>query len=314
MQYLKSEELAKKILFTGLDFAGKSSIILALQKEFSKIAILKPTRGADRSVFSFLGYEFSTWDLGGQQAYRINYLRNPTKYFDKTEIAIYVIDIQDPERFDDAIGYLADVIKQFKELEIEPPLYIFFHKVDPALIKESKTDLNNLILDLTEKINNATEYEKINFYETSIYDLFSIMAAISEILLNLYPKSNLIDKTLSEFGKKIEAEGLMIIDDNSLLVGRYYSNDEIKQILSASSPYFLTLHDRFNEADMEGSPKKEDEGMVVQRFGKYFQFKEIKFRSDPGGRYYLLIAKDTYEFDINLINEFVEIFQDIFTI
>ena len=209
-------------------------------------------------------------------------MRNPSKYFDKTEIAVYVIDIQDSVRFDDAIRYLTDVIDQFKELEIEPPIYIFFHKVDPALIKESKTEINNLILDLTEKINNAIEYEKIDFYETSIYDLFTIMEAISKILLNLYPKSNLIDKTLSEFGKKIDAEGLMVIDDNSLLVGRYYSNDEIRQILSASSPYFLTLNDRFKEAEVEGSPKKDDEGMVVQRFGKYFMFKEIKFRTDSG--------------------------------
>ena len=282
ISFLKSEESAKKILFTGLDFAGKTSIILALQREFSKIAMLQPTRSAQRSIFQFLGYEFTQWDLGGQQAYRINYLRNPSKYFDKTEIAVYVIDIQDSVRFDDAIRYLTDVIDQFKELEIEPPIYIFFHKVDPALIKESKTEINNLILDLTEKINNAIEYEKIDFYETSIYDLFTIMEAISKILLNLYPKSNLIDKTLSEFGKKIDAEGLMVIDDNSLLVGRYYSNDEIRQILSASSPYFLTLNDRFKEAEVEGSPKKDDEGMVVQRFGKYFMFKEIKFRTDSG--------------------------------
>ncbi len=68
MEFLKSDEKpdAQKILFTGLDMAGKTSIILALQREFSKIAILKPTRGAQRRIFEFLGREISEWDLGGQ--------------------------------------------------------------------------------------------------------------------------------------------------------------------------------------------------------------------------------------------------------
>ncbi|MFX1500427.1 MAG: ADP-ribosylation factor-like protein, partial [Promethearchaeota archaeon] len=96
--YLKKEEPelqvpVNKLLFTGLDSAGKTSIILSLQREFSKIAILSPTRGAQRRVFNFLGKEISEWDLGGQLSYRIAYLKNPSKYFEGTEIAIYVIDI-----------------------------------------------------------------------------------------------------------------------------------------------------------------------------------------------------------------------------
>ena len=56
--YLKKEEqdveaAPNKLLFTGLDDAGKTSIILSLQREFSKIAILSPTRGAQRRMFEF---------------------------------------------------------------------------------------------------------------------------------------------------------------------------------------------------------------------------------------------------------------------
>ena len=66
--YLKKEEAeqrpeASKLLFTGLDDAGKTSIILSLQREFSKIAVLSPTRGAQRRVFDFLGKEIAEWDL-----------------------------------------------------------------------------------------------------------------------------------------------------------------------------------------------------------------------------------------------------------
>ncbi len=60
------KEKTYKILFTGLDGAGKTSIILALQREFSKIAVIEPTRGPHRTTFKLLGREVSEWDLGGQ--------------------------------------------------------------------------------------------------------------------------------------------------------------------------------------------------------------------------------------------------------
>ena len=68
----------------GLDFAGKTSIILALKREFSQIALIEPTRGAERSNFKLLGREISEWDLGGQKRYLVSYLNNPNKFFDKT--------------------------------------------------------------------------------------------------------------------------------------------------------------------------------------------------------------------------------------
>ena len=163
--YLKKEEPEKealtKILFTGLDDAGKTSIILSLQREFSKIAVLSPTRGAQRRVFSFLGKDIAEWDLGGQVSYRISYLKNPGKFFDGTEIAIYVIDIQNKPRIPEAISYYKDVIDQFRELEIEPPIYIFLHKYDPALRRGALNEMENLIIDLKEQVKGATDYKEI---------------------------------------------------------------------------------------------------------------------------------------------------------
>ena len=129
-----SKEITYKIVFTGLDGAGKTSIILALQREFSKIAVIEPTRGAQRTTFKLLGREVTEWDLGGQKSYLISYLKNPGKFFADTELAIYVIDILDSSRIIESLSYLFDVIEKFEELGIEPPLNIFFHKCDPKLI------------------------------------------------------------------------------------------------------------------------------------------------------------------------------------
>jgi len=85
LEYLHEEKQdAQKILFTGLDDAGKTSIILALQREFEKIANIEPTKATQRRIFTLLGRAVSEWDLGGQKHYCISYLKNPGKYFDGT--------------------------------------------------------------------------------------------------------------------------------------------------------------------------------------------------------------------------------------
>ncbi len=310
--YLKKEEpemviSPNKVLFTGLDDAGKTSIILSLQREFSKIAILSPTRGAQRRIFNFLGKEISEWDLGGQLAYRIAYLKNPGKYFEGTEIAIYVIDIQNKSRIPEATSYFKDVIEQFKELEIEPPIYVFLHKFDPALRRSSLNEMELLIIDLKDKLRD-TKYKEIYYYETSIYDFSSIITAMSEILLSLYPKSELIEKTIHEFAKKVNSEGVVIIDDNSLIIGSYYKDEETKHLLTASTPYFLTLHDSFQfTSPME---EKYENRMIVQRFGKNFIFKQItlKKESEP---YYLILLKEDPVFHKEDLESFANLLKEI---
>jgi GTPase SAR1 family protein len=283
--YLKKEEpepivSTSKLLFTGLDDAGKTSIILSLQREFSKIAILSPTRGAQRRVFDFLGKEIAEWDLGGQLAYRIAYLKNPGKYFEGTEIAIYVIDIQNKERIAEAVS--------------------------PALRRSAQNEMEAVVIDLKDKLR-ATKYKEIYYYETSIYDFGSIIAAMSEILLSLYPKSELIEKTIIEFAKKVDSEGVVIIDDNSLIIGSYYKDDETRHLLTASTPYFLTLHDSFQYTGVE---ERHENRMIVQRFGKNFIFKEITLKK-TGVPYFLLLLKEDPVFHKEDLESFANLLREI---
>jgi len=315
IQYLakdkeKEKEEPHKILFTGLDTAGKTSIILALQREFSKIALLKPTRGAQRRIFEFLGRDVAEWDLGGQSSYRIAYLKNPNKYFDGTEIAIYVIDIQNTERIPEAISYFKDVVKQFNKLEISPPIYVFFHKCDPPYVRNAKNEVSQLKLKLKEEIKNVVKYKDIYYYDTSIYDLSSIIKAMSEILLNLFPKSELIDKTILEFAKKVEAEGVVLLDNNSLILGNYYKNEEIKRLLTISTPYFLTLNDSFHMTQTLPGQNMEENRMVVQRFGKHFIFQEIKLKDDSPS-YYILLLRLNPEISTEEFDSFAKILKEI---
>ncbi|MFW9970883.1 MAG: ADP-ribosylation factor-like protein [Candidatus Odinarchaeota archaeon] len=314
LQIFHEEELSKertyKILFTGLDGAGKTSIILALQREFSSIALIEPTKGAQRRKFKLLGREISEWDLGGQKSYLISYLRNPTKYFDDTEIAIYVIDILDASRIHESLSYFYDVVNKFIELKIEPYINIFFHKYDPKLIQPIQKELQNQIVELKNGIIGKLNYKKINFFITSIYDPYTIINAMSNILLELYPKKQLIQKTIEEFARKLDCEGLMIIDKNSIILGSWFTDDNSRKILGDTIAYFLTLNDVFSDMMLE----QQEDQIIVRRSDNYFLFKPIML-DVARIPYYMLVLKRRNPFDIYFMNKdlkaFVTILKDI---
>ena len=305
-----SKEINYKIIFTGLDFAGKTSIILALQREFSKIAVIEPTIGTQRTTFKLLGREVTEWDLGGQKSYLISYLKNPGKFFEDTEIAIYVIDILDSSRIIESLSYLFDVIEKFEELGIDPPINIFFHKCDPKLIHNVEHEIEAQIEELKKEIIETANYKNIQFFCTSIYDPYTIMSSMSQILLELYPKSELIQKTIEEYAKKLDCEGLMIIDKNSIILGSSFKNDISKKLLRSTIGYFLSINDVFEDMELE----QQEDQIVVRKSGRYFLFKPILLKNIDIP-YYMLVLKNQNPFDIYFINKdfsaFVNIFRDI---
>ncbi|MHA1791428.1 MAG: ADP-ribosylation factor-like protein [Promethearchaeota archaeon] len=244
-------ETPKKILFTGLDFSGKSTIILSLERDLARIATLTPTKMVERTAFEYLGYRIVKHDLGGQKKYLINYLKQPGKYFAETAVMIYVVDIQDNVRFKETLSYFSDVIDQFEKLEIKPLIYVFFHKAEKILLEgdpefgtflegEGMRTVDRLKKDFSKIVDGKY---KIEFKLTTIFDLWSITSAFSEIMLKLFPQSVLLDKTLQEFAVLNRLDALLLLDSNSLTLANYYKNDDAKNILHASTPYFLTLLD-----------------------------------------------------------------------
>jgi len=165
----KAEEKLK-ILFTGLDNAGKTTII-----------------SISKSKIKFINFEASEWDLGGQVTYRNAYINNPDKNILGIEIVIYVIDIQDHTRFFETISYFKEIIERFKIIEVAPPIYIFFHKYDPNLTGHALDELKAKKRDLREEMKNSIQFKQIYYYTTSMYDPNTITNAMLEILSNFNP-------------------------------------------------------------------------------------------------------------------------------
>lgn len=163
-----------KVLFLGLDNAGKTSLLTRFGGKLGieDLASLAPTRGVERTEIDTEMMDFIIWDFGGQKDHRSEYLENPEEYFTNTILIIYVIDIQDPERYEESVSYLEKIVKIMEDLEENPYFLIFIHKYDPNLKKDDTImDRIKRIKDLIKPVMKKGEFD-YEVFLTSIYTSF----------------------------------------------------------------------------------------------------------------------------------------------
>jgi GTPase SAR1 family protein len=207
----------------GLDNAGKTSIITVITKRFGfeeEVLNLLPTRRIARDVFRFLGLEFIRMDFGGQSQYREEYLKNPTKYIDGTDLIFYVIDVQDFDKYVKAIDYLDEILLYLKEEQEYPPIAILLHKFDPQLVKDK--EINSRALTIKQALTRYSNDFDIFFFETSIYDIKSVMDAFSSGLSLLFEKIEIVSQLLSEISKNYDTLLIALFDSRGITIGEYY--------------------------------------------------------------------------------------------
>ena len=165
----------KKVLIMGLDNSGKTSIVLCLMgvKNLLSFASLNPTRGVKINKFQALGSEYNIWDFGGQEQFRSGYLNDFQIHLKGTKKLIYVIDIQDRERYDISLEYLSKILALLRKQKITLDFSIFLHKYDPDLEFTSFKLDENIISDLIKNIKRLIPYNfAVQIYKTSIYTVF----------------------------------------------------------------------------------------------------------------------------------------------
>ena len=251
------EREISKIILVGLDYAGKTSIVTALRREFDQIALLKPTRGAQRTSFEYLGNEITEWDLGGQDSYRATYLKSPAKYFDQTRACIYVIDIQDPKRFKESLAYFKSILGEFQNLNQQPRLFIFFHKLDRKYVKANKEEVELTVQKLKKNLQAEIPGEfDTKFYETTIKQPHTVFSAFSELMLALFPRDQLMETSLIQFGEQLKCKGLALLDANGLIISKYFIAKHIEFLVQATIPSLLTLSENMC-FELNESPNQE---------------------------------------------------------
>lgn len=98
----------QKILIMGLNNSGKSTILLSLKGDtnLGSFTSIKATKGINISEIKNDKKILHIWDFGGQEEYRIGYLKNLKRYSTQATQLVYVIDIQDTRRYNKTLRYL----------------------------------------------------------------------------------------------------------------------------------------------------------------------------------------------------------------
>jgi small GTP-binding protein len=216
----------KKFVISGLDNAGKTSILTALAKKYNFVEECKQLQPTVRVAYSrtdFLGNQINFWDMGGQVKYRNQYLKKVEYYFADVDVIYYIIDIQDKNKFDDSFAYFSSIFNYLTHVNHFVPVVVCFHKLDPEL-RESE-DVKSAIEDWQELIAEQFPDWYFLFAETSIFDIRSIVRAMS-IGFNLFVKNYEALIALYEtFRQQIDAHAVLLYSLGGLIVSEAYADN-----------------------------------------------------------------------------------------
>ncbi|MHA1489789.1 MAG: ADP-ribosylation factor-like protein [Promethearchaeota archaeon] len=237
-----------KVLFSGLDRAGKTSFLNGINKKYSEIIKALPTKGVKRTeerLFAEQTSHISIWDLGGQRKYREKYLEQSQIYLYNIDLLFFVIDIQDTKRIEESLNLFKKILNSLKALDEYPPIIIILNKYDPD-IKDSEEIVNNLKL-VTKfiKMNSDTFFTKI--FTTSIFDHWSLISAYSYGLSQLSPNRELFRSQLKHFAKKTKSDALLLLNENGIILSNYSKDNISAKVFEISAPHFQTLYKTFKE-------------------------------------------------------------------
>lgn len=224
---------------------------MLLNKRFSLLPTLKPTIKSKvvTQKISLLGLEISNWDLGGQTSYRKTYLEHKSKYFSYLQSFFYVIDIQNKERFEEALKYLKELVNVI--LEITPDFtqfLILFHKNDPDI--KNKTEIMNNINFLEKEIKDINQNINFSIYETSIYDESTLIRAFSDGSISITQKSKLIQNLLKEYTKTTYSSAAVLLDQHSFIIASRSTKESYQQICESIAPRLAYALEKLEEWDI----------------------------------------------------------------
>ncbi len=229
--------MGAKIILAGIDNAGKTSLSIALQHRgalsllFQKLYALTPTRGLLRRKIEVFGLDAHIHELGGQKIYREDYLQNPEQYFVGTDIIIYVVDVQAPDRYEESFEYLKQIIQVTKSLHLSIPWKLFFHKSDPEFIPDKKAVeiFESMVNYMTNHLPHFQPSRDI--FRTSVKIRSTVLGAFSHIFRDIALIQDSIDQASKQVANKLKADYFGLYDFRSnVCFAQYVEKEELEEL------------------------------------------------------------------------------------
>lgn len=286
---------AIKIVLSGLDNAGKSSMLLVMKRLYQfeqEVKDLLPTQMIDYYTRAFLGFKLHFWDMGGQELYRQRYLERQI-YFEQIGLFIYLVDVTAPDRLNNSLDYFFKVLDIMKEngYTQERDIAICFTKMDFEKAFTEKPEFIATLAKARAKIMEKTKDGfKFDFYSTSIYNVYSIVKMISNGLSRCIPGYDIIRKEIEDFAVANQFSQFLLFDQTGLIIADYMNSfkpvdrNSVDAIISENLAYFKKVEDDKN-AQFRGFRSTRGSLMNISH-----KFKLEKDNESPENeRYYLAI-------------------------
>ncbi|MBD3215493.1 MAG: hypothetical protein GF311_22980 [Candidatus Lokiarchaeota archaeon] len=283
-----------KVIFSGLDKAGKTSFLLGVKKKYSEIIKSLPTKGVDRSREHLLSEESSQimiWDLGGQEKYLDRYFEQSKVYLYNIDLLFFFVDIQDSERLDSSLALFRRIINSLNELDEFPPIVVCLNKYDPDLKDSIEIDKN--VEYMKKNLKKLSDRFFVKIFKTSIFAHWSLISAYSFGLSQLSPNRKLFKQQLKRFARKTKTDAILLLNESGIILSNYSKDDVSGKVFEISAPHFQTLYKTFKEFKL----LKEDFIITsgITDDSKKLVFKKIKV--DKYHLYLLILLENQIEIE-----------------
>lgn len=174
-----------KISLTGLGGCGKTSLysVAFAEKTPEDTKRLSPTILYETRRHPFLGLQVGIFDFGGQEQYRKEYMEKP-EVFRGTDILICVVDLHDPNSFDQAKEYFDGLLDIHRKNNEKPKIYLFMHKYDTEDYQKELLDTN--VKNAKEVFLDIFKDYDFEYMLTSIYQQDELAKVFRDILISSY--------------------------------------------------------------------------------------------------------------------------------
>ncbi|MHA1232378.1 MAG: ADP-ribosylation factor-like protein [Candidatus Helarchaeota archaeon] len=273
-----------KIIYCGLDNAGKTSIIKFLESKQYGLNELKPTQGIERIEIQLsMDTQITQWDLGGQERFRQEYIQRERDFHD-TDLLFFVIDIND-ERVDEAVDYLNSVLRIIEKVEQNPQIVVLLHKKD---LIDDQDKLDKIVENYKQKIDAIKKNFNVRYFITSIYDELSILNSFSIGLAMISSKARELNMELSKLANKVFADAILLLEKNGFIIGEFSKDKESDHVIKMIYSYLALSFIDIIESGDEAIPNR----MILDWDDKGYALME-KILLDEKPYYYLKYSTST---------------------